>query len=254
MATISIIQSDSPNHKLINGVFGVHDGERFHIASSLQRIYLLSLQNSMPIEAANVFSIDVADEHKNAIEANLVSMLSQHWDEIYAGRGMSIAGPLESMLRAEQQQVKSHCDAIISELGVQAPADTSVLLRACVLHNNDLEYSEQAAPSVNVAVGNLLGSVDAAQIHEAESGGLAEDVDSAANAGFTHINVSLDRSYEVNIRMNLPLYGSEQARTVFVEQMLPALVGNGLCDHIPVRAESYQEVNLDAEYPRMGYV
>jgi len=252
MVTISILQGRSPAHQLINGVFGRYDGEKFHIAHSLQRIYLMSLQSSIPVKAENVFSLDVADEHENAIQANLVSMLRQHWRRLYEARA-PMAGMMEGMLRAEQQQVSAHCEAIISDLDVQEPIETAVLLRSHVVQPDadDDADDETGSQIVSVQVRHLLGNVDMAAIYETTTDGQA-DQSSVPNEGLESIDMNLDRSYDVNIKMTLPLYGSERARAVFVEQFLPALAGSGLYDEVPVRAVSYHEAREDTESPRFG--
>jgi len=242
MTTISILKGrGSPAHQLINGVFGRHDQEAgiLHIAPSLQRIYLLSLQPEIPVNDDDVMSFEVEIEHQLAVRANLVALLGQHWEHLYGSRAQ-MSGMLEGMLRAEQQQVKSHCKAIINDLlPGREPTLTAIHLRTHTPAVLDEEYAEdeQEPAAVKFHVKHLLGDVVSAGI----------DVSDRGHSNDTSLDMYQNQTYLVDIGMTLPLYGDEAARAAFVEQILPALARHGLCDAIPAFVQSYQAYREDAQ-------
>lgn len=248
MSTISILKGGrSPAHQLINGVFGRYDPDAgvLKISPALQRIYLLSLQPEISVQADDLMTFEVEDGHQLSIRANLTAILGKYWDHLYGSRAQ-MSGMLEGMLRAEQQQVQNHCKAIIDDLlPGQKPTQTAVQLRTYTPQTSDEENSEDTPDpeAVNFHVKQLFGDVVSAKI----------DTKRTERMGDPDIDMHPNRTYVVDINMTLPLYGDEEARAAFTEKILPALVRHGLCDEIPAFVSTYQsycEDQVRIESPR----
>lgn len=249
MAIISILKGRTAAHQLINGVFGRYDGEQIHLDPLLQRIYLMSLQMSIPVEAEGVVGFVVPDQQKNAFKANLLTVLREHWYSLYESRA-PLSGILQGMLRAERDQVARHCDAIIAELKVGSPVNTAIIVQAHVTNpaaiSSDDDESEQRIVSVRAT--DMLRAVEEAAMDTTATSTPDEGVQ--APMGLDCIDMSADRPYDVSIKIGLSLYGDEDARALFVSQALPVLLNHGLCRAADAQVASYQEAPRDTEITR----
>jgi len=251
MTDISVLLSKDPSQNLVKGVFGRFDGQKMHIDPLLQRIYLFSLQKEMDVNAEDIVGLEVPDVGSQdagcgAIKANLVAMLQRHWTVLYDSRA-PLAGALQGMVRAEQEQVNQHCQSIINELDVGAPTDAAVNLRA---HLDRPEYiNDDESEIVTIDARRMQQYVEAATL---EPDGEASNASN--HQGLDSVDMNAGYAYDANMRMHLPLYGDAEQRKLFVEQLLPSLIRSGLLESVPTRVTDYQQADRDDDLQRLHAV
>jgi len=251
MTAISILLSKDPSLNLFKGVFGRFDGQKMHIDPLLQRIYLFSLQKEMDVNADDVAGLEVPDAgsqdaRHGAIKANLVAVLQRHWTVLYDSRA-PLAGALQGMVRAEQEQVNQHCQSIINELNVGAPIATAVNLRA---HLDRPEYlNDDESVIVTIDARRMQQYVETAAL-EPDS----EASDANNHQGLDSVDMNAGHAYDANMQMHLPLYGDAEQRRLFVEQLLPLLIRSGLLESVPTRVTDYHLADRDDEPQRFHAV